>query len=200
MPTREASARTGALELTETPMTARASDMPARPLAPRTSWIVAGALLAAAAAWVVFSRMPPMPVRVGRYVTDATVPIGYQLSVFPAFGGFLAALAVDVARGRDRRSWLPRALLVALTGTLSIARLTGALPLSGHALFLLAALAYELTPPTGRDAQVSLALVIPALLVVGWCKLVVWGDPLWFGASALLGCAIGVALARTARS
>jgi hypothetical protein len=133
-------------------------------------------------------------------VRDATVPLDYQLSVFPAFGAFLGALVLDIARGDDRRTWLPRALLVASTGVLAVARLAGALPLSGHALFLFALLGYELAPPADRDAHLSLGLVIPALLVVGWCKLVVWGDPLWFAASTAMGLAIGAALARLARA
>jgi hypothetical protein len=167
---------------------------------PRLAWILSFAGLAACVAWVVFARLPPMVVRVGFSASAATVPLGYQLSVFPAFGAFCAALALDVRRAEDRRTWLPRAALVAATGMLSIARVAGTLPLSGHALFLFAVLGYELAPPTDRDAPVSLALVIPALLVVGWCKLVVWGDPVWFGASAVLGAALGVVLARLARS
>jgi hypothetical protein len=166
----------------------------------RSVWALAGAALATAAAWAIFSRMPAMPVRVGPIVTDTMVPLGYQLSVFPAFGAFVGTLALDVARRSERATWPTRAMLLALTGSLAAARLTGTLPLSGHALFLFGVLAYELTPPARRDAHVSLALVIPALLVVGWCKLVVWGDPLWFGVSTVLGVLIGVALARIARS
>lgn len=192
-------------------MTSRVTEMPAgphqhwRPLfgSLRGATALLGAAFATAAAWAAFAQMPPMPVRVGHVILETTVPLGYQLSVFPAFGAFLAALALDVARGDDRRTWVPRALLLASTGLLATARLMGALPLSGHGLFLFAALAYELAPPPGRDAQdahVSLSLAIPGLLVVGWCKLVVWGDPLWFGVSAVLGTLIGVALARVARA
>ncbi len=162
--------------------------------------MAAAALLAAAAAWIVFARLAPMHVLVGRTLTEATVPLGYQLSVFPAFGAFAGALALDVVRGAERRTWVARGALLATIGTLAIARLAGALPLSGHALFLFGVLAYELAPPSDRDAHVSLALVLPALLVVGWCKLVVWGDPLWFGASAVLGAALGALLARLARA
>jgi len=187
-------------------MSSRVTEMPRPAPAPlrgrgdRGVWALAGAALATAVAWAIFSRVPAMPVRVGPIVTDTMVPLGYQLSVFPAFGAFVGALTLDVARGSERGTWLPRAMLLALTGSLAAARLSGALPLSGHALFLFGVLAYELAPPAGRDAHVSLALVIPALLVVGWCKLVVWGDPLWFGASTVLGVVIGAALARVARS
>ena len=167
---------------------------------PRVVCVLAFAVLTGLIAWAVFARLPPMVVRVGFAASAATVPMGYQLSVFPAFGAFCGALALDLARGVDRRTWLPRLGLVASTGLLSVARVAGTLPLSGHALFLFAVLGYELAPPTDRDAPLALALVIPSLLVVGWCKLVVWGDPLWFAASAALGVALGAALARVARA
>jgi hypothetical protein len=178
----------------------RVTEMPRVPPVPRLAWVLTFAVLAGLLAWAVFSRLPPMVVRVGFAASGATVPLGYQLSVFPVFGAFCGALALDLVRGDDRRTWLPRAALVATTGLLSVARVAGTLPLSGHALFLFAVLGYELAPPTDRDAPLSLALVIPSLLVVGWCKLVVWGDPLWFGASAVLGTALGAVLARIARA
>jgi len=178
----------------------RVTEMPRVPPVPRLAWVLTFTVLAGLFAWAVFSRLPPMVVRVGFAASEATVPLGYQLSVFPAFGAFCGALALDVIRVDDRRTWLPRVALVATTGLLAVARVAGTLPLSGHALFLFAVLGYELAPPTDRDAPLSLALVIPALLVVGWCKLVVWGDPLWFGASAVLGVAIGTVLARVARA
>ncbi|HEY1695259.1 MAG TPA: hypothetical protein VGG39_23990 [Polyangiaceae bacterium] len=167
---------------------------------PRPAWLLAFAVAAALAAWAVFAHLPPMPVRVGRAAIDAVVPLGYQLSVFPAFGAFAGAVLLDALRGDDRPTLLPRAALVVVTSLLALGRLGGALPLSGHTLFLFAVLGYELAPPTDRDAPLSLALVIPALLVVGWSKLVVWSDPAWFGASALAGLVLGAALARAARS
>jgi hypothetical protein len=166
----------------------------------RTIWLFAFTTGATAAGWAVFASIAPMHPRVGTAILATTVPLGYQLSVFPAFGAFAGALALDVAHREPPRTWLPRAALLATTGSLAVARLAGALPLSGHAVFLFAALAYSMTPPADRDAHWSLGACIPALLVVGWCKLVVWGDPLWFGASALLGCVVGVGLARVARS
>lgn len=179
---------------------ATATEMPRLHAVPRVAWVLAFASAALLVAWTVFARLPPMSVRVGRAAIDAVVPLGYQLSVFPAFGAFTGALALDAVRGDDRRTHLPRVALIVLTGLLAVARIGGALPLSGHGLFLFAVLGYELAPPTDRDAPLSLALVIPALLVVGWCKLVVWSDPAWFGLSALLGVALGAALARLARS
>jgi hypothetical protein len=174
--------------------------MPRPTDAPRPAWLLGFAVTALLLAWAVFTHLPPMPVRVGRAAIDAVVPLGYQLSVFPAFGAFCGAVVLDAVRGDDRPTLLPRAALVVFTSLLAIGRLGGALPLSGHALFLFAVLGYELAPPTDRDAPLSLALVIPALLVVGWSKLVVWSDPLWFGVSALAGAVVGAALARAARS
>ena len=171
-----------------------------RPPVPRAVWGVAAAGLATAAAWAIFTSLPPMHVQIGLAPSDATVPLGYQLSVFPAFGAFVGALALDVARGEPPRSWLARALLVGSLGLLAVARLAGAVPLSGHALFLFGVLAYEIAPPSDRDSGVSLALVVPALLVVAWCKLVVWGDPVWFAASAIVGALVGAVLARAARA
>jgi hypothetical protein len=177
-----------------------ATEMPRVPALPRVAWLLGGAAFAVLAAWAVLVHVPPMAVRVGRTATEAIAPLGYQLSVFPVFGAFLGALAVDLLRGDDRRTHLPRIALVLLTGIAATARVAGALPISGHALFLFAVLGYEIAPPTDRDAPVSLALVIPALLVVGWCKLVVWGDGTWFGASAAIGVALGAVLARLARA
>jgi hypothetical protein len=172
------------------------------PTSSRAAWMLGFAAAATVLAWVVFARLPPMLVRVGYGVRDMPVPLGYQLSVFPAFGAFLGAIAVDVARGDARPTWLPRFALAMALGTLAAARIAGALPLSGHALFLFGALSYEATAPADRgpDSAVLLSLLAPALLVVSWCKLVVWSDPLWFGASAVLGAGAGVILARFARS
>lgn len=167
---------------------------------PRTAALLALAATVTAAAWTLFARLPAMPVRVGMSAVDGSVPLGYQLSVFPAFGAFLGGLAADVARAEARRTWLPRALLAAGFCALAVARVAGALPLSGHAVVLFGVLAYAVTAPADRDAHVLAALATPALLVVAWCKLVVWGDPVWFAASAALGAAAGAAVARIARS
>ena len=168
--------------------------------AQRTALLLASSAVVTAAAWAVFARLPAMPVRVGMSAVDAAVPLGYQVSVFPALGAFVGALGLDVARREARRTWLPRLLLLGALCALAVARVAGALPLSGHALFLFGVLAYAITAPADRDAHVLTALAAPALLVVAWCKLVVWGDPVWFGASAVIGAAAGVVVARIARS
>ncbi len=170
------------------------------PRLPRAAFVLSCAGIATAAAWAVFARLSPMHVQIGLSRVDATVPLGYQLSVFPAFGAFVGALALDAVRGDERRSLWPRTLLIASLGLLAVARVTGLLPLSGHALFLFGVLAYEIAPPTDRDSTTVLTLVAPALLVVAWCKLAVWGDPLWLGASAILGALLGWVLARVARA
>jgi len=167
---------------------------------PRAALVLASGAVATVGAWALFTRLEPMNVQVGLSRIDATVPLGYQLSVFPAFGAFVGALVLDVASGDERRTWGPRALLVLSLGLLAVARLAGALPLSGHALFLFGVLGYEIAPPSDRDSTAVLTLLAPALLVVAWCKLVVWGDPIWFCASAVLGALVGGALARAARA
>jgi len=172
---------------------------PALPL-PRTAVLLAFSAVVTAAAWAVFARLPAMPVRVGMSAVDAAVPLGYQVSVFPVFGAFVGALALDVARAEARRTWLPRVVLVGTLCALAAARVAGALPLSGHGLLVFGVLAYAITAPADRDAHVLVALAAPALLVVAWCKLVVWGDPGWFAASAVLGAAAGAVVARIARS
>jgi hypothetical protein len=171
----------------------------AKPL-PRAALLLAFSAGLTAAAWAVFAHLPAMPVRVGMSAVDAAVPLGYQVSVFPAFGTFVGGLVMDVARAEERRTWVPRLLLVGVLGALAAARVAGALPVSGHALFLFGVLSYAVTPPADRDAHVLAAVAAPALLVVAWCKLVVWGDPVWFAASAVLGAAAGIVLARIARS
>jgi hypothetical protein len=172
---------------------------PAKPL-PRTAVLLAFSAVVTLAAWAVFARLPAMPVRIGMSAVDAAVPLGYQVSVFPALGAFVGALAVDVARSEARRTWVPRLLLVGTLCALAAARVAGALPLSGHALFLFGVLSYAITAPADRDAHILVALAAPALLVVAWCKLVVWGDPGWFAASAVIGAAAGALVARIARS
>ena len=166
---------------------------------PRATQLVACAAAATAMAWVAASGLP-LHVLVGTSALPETVPLGYTLSAFPAFGGFVGALALDAARRERPGTLWPRALLVAVVGGLSVVRLAGALPLSGHALLLFALLGYELSPPQDRDSAVVSSLVAPALLVVCWCKLVVWGDGAWFALSAAVGAGIGVVLARAARA
>ena len=82
-------------------------------------FVLASAAATTLAAWAVFSRLEPMHVQIGLSRVDTTVPLGYQLSVFPAFGAFVGALVLDVTRREEKRTWWARALLVGLLGMLA---------------------------------------------------------------------------------
>jgi hypothetical protein len=176
------------------------SEASPEPMSRSVERMAALALAAAgtAVAWVAFSRLS-FPVRVGTESIAKTAPVVYQVSAFPAFCTFVALFAVDVLRKRDRRTWAARAALLAATSALALVRLHGDVPVSGHALFLFAALAYELIVPVDAEAPLVVAMIIPGLLVTGWYKLAVWGDAGWFAASAVAGCALGALLGRAAR-
>lgn len=147
-----------------------------------------------------------MRVLVGMDVLEGVfVPTHYQASAFPAFFTFTTALGLDLLKGRARGSIAPRAALVGLTGLLSTLRLGGALPLSGHALFLSAALTYSLAAPSPPDATpggggLTATLATAGLAVTAYYKLAVWGDPTWLAASTIVGAAIGGACAKAARA
>lgn len=148
-----------------------------------------------------------MPVLAGLRATGALVPAHYQASVFPAFCWFSAALGLDLLRGSKRSSIVPRAALLGSTGLLAVARLGGALPLSGHAVFLAAVIGFELASPRSRDGAPTgpaAWLAAPGLAITAWYKLAVWDDGPWLAASALVGGAVGVACgawaARAARA
>jgi len=66
---------------------------------PRAALVLASGAAATLGVWALFARLEPMHVQVGLSRIDATVPLGYQLSVFPAFGAFIGALGLDVASG-----------------------------------------------------------------------------------------------------
>ena len=158
-------------------------------------------LIGAAAAgtglsWLYFASRPPMPVLAGLRETGAFVPAHYQASVFPAFCWFSAALGLDLIRGTGRATLAPRAALLASTGILAVARLGGALPLSGHAVFLAAVIGFELGAPRAEKCAPTLPsawLAAPGLAITAWYKLAVWDDGPWLAASALVGGAVGLA-------
>ncbi len=162
--------------------------------------VAAGALAATIAAVVWFGTQPAMRVLVGTEALEQTVPLAYQVAVFPAFGA-LTALALVRFRGqggRDRTG-LTAAALVAVSSCAAVVRLAGWLPLSGHALFLSAAATYAMTLPRVRTLRLPLALSVAGLAVTAWYKLAVWGDAGWFSLSCAAGCVLGWALARVAR-
>ncbi len=163
-------------------------------------------------AWLYFASRPPMPVLSGLRQTGALVPAHYQASVFPAFCWFSAALGLDLIRGSGRGTRAPRAALLASTGLLAVARLGGALPLSGHALFLSAVIGFELAQGSegsegspsrsgraGAPTRPSAWLAAPGLAITAWYKLAVWDDGPWLAASALVGGVMGLACGAWAR-
>lgn len=152
---------------------------------------IAGAFVLGIAAGVWFGVHPDRPVLVGTETIDHLVPAHYQASVFPAYGAAVALLGADLLRGRLRASWIARFALLASTSVLACIRLAGALPLSGHVLFLVALLAHEVAS-RGRSGNVVLwGCAIPALGVASWYKLVVWHDVMWFVVSGVVGVGIG---------
>lgn len=145
------------------------------------------------AAYVAFALAPPMRALVGTTPIDAWVPPLYQAAAFPAFGAHLAGLA-SLVRDRSRaRATLARASLLGTLGALAVIRLLGAIPLSGHALFLGAALAFDLRGggPEARDRRLLAAM---GLLVTAYFKLFVWHDVLWLAVSLAAGAGFGAAV------
>jgi hypothetical protein len=157
-------------------------------------WIAgAGALALGIAAAIWFGSRPGNPVMIGMDRIDHLVPAHYQVCVFPAFGAMVALLAADILRDEHRASRTARGVLLASTSALACVRLAGALPLSGHVLFLAALLVHELAS-RGRSGHVLLwLLALPAFGLTAWYKLFVWQDYTWFVASFGVGAGIGVA-------
>jgi hypothetical protein len=138
-----------------------------------------------AAAWLYFAARPPALALVGTTPIDEVVPPVYQASAFFAFGAHGAAALVE-RRGERAR----RVALLAITSAIAVARLTGAIPLSGHAVFLAAAAAFDLRQGSPGRA-LRLAVVAAALVVTAAFKLFVWHDAAWLVASLVVGAAIG---------
>ena len=157
-------------------------------------WIAGvGALVLGIAAAIWFGSRPGMPVMIGVDKIDHVVPAHYQVCVFPVFGAMVALLAADILRRQHRASWLARGALLASTSALACVRLAGALPMSGHVLFLTALLVHELAS-RGRSGHVLLwLLALPAFGLTAWYKLFVWQDFTWFAVSFGAGAGIGVA-------
>ncbi len=151
--------------------------------------VVAAAILGTLAAWAFFASRPPMLAQVGMEVIDLPVPAHYQAAAFPTFSAWLFVLCLEVA---DRGLWgaLPRASSLGLTGALAAVRLTGALPFSGHALFLAAALAFD-AAQAREQRPLLLVFSTAGLAVTAYYKLAVWNDPFWFLSSLAIGAAVG---------
>jgi hypothetical protein len=149
---------------------------------------------AAIIAWIYFASTPPMRVLVGTRPLDVFVPAHYQASAFPAFAAYVTALASDIAARGDPRRTLRRVALVLVTSGLAIVRLRGALPLSGHALFLAAVMANELPRRVRRRIPIACAFAVPGLAITAWYKVAVWHDYGWFAASLVVGFLLGLVL------
>lgn len=141
-------------------------------------------------AYVAFALAPPMRALVGTTYIDAWVPAFYQAAAFPAFGAHLVGLGQLVRERARAPVVLARASLLGTLGALAVIRLLGAIPLSGHALFLGAALLFDLRGegPEARDRRL---LAGWGLLVTAYFKLFVWGDALWFALSLGVGAGLG---------
>ena len=158
----------------------------------RLATLILAAALGGAGSWILFSRYLHLRIQMGLTTLDTFCPAEYQVTVFPAFFAFTTALALDAVahlrRNESLRPLAPRALLILATGLLSCIRLLGFLPLSGHALFLSAALVYTLR--VRRDLLV-VPLAAIGLAVVTWYKLAVFADAGWLLASLAAGSLIG---------
>lgn len=157
--------------------------------AERVRWAatIAGAAVLGVGSWLWFASRPGMPVLVGTRQLAELVPAHYQACVFPAFGALIGLIGLDLVQ-RSGGSWRGRAMVVAVTSALSVLRLLGWLPMSGHALFLSAAMVHERATP---DRDRVWLFAIPGLGVTAWYKLAVWDDPLWFVVSCAAGALVG---------
>lgn len=132
----------------------------------------------------------PFPVLRGMVPTDVMASPVYMACVFPLFG-WLGASWVFAALRRER-GLVSGAGLLLVPSALSVVRLLGGLPLSGHALFLGAALGFE-PGLGGDDAPVRRALLGLGLAVTLFFK-VEWSDVPNALASLGVGAALGLLL------
>jgi hypothetical protein len=140
----------------------------------------------------------PSHVLVGTQRLELWVPPIYQACVFPAFLTFVAVLGLELRARRATAEVAPKIALVGTTALLALVRLEGRLPLSGHALFLSAALSYELA--TGRRSQETWPWTTIGIVITGYFKLFVWHDALWFAWSCAVGTLLGGGCALAARN
>jgi hypothetical protein len=145
-------------------------------------------------AFAYFAHQPPMHALVGTTPIEALVPAEYQASVFPAFATFIMASAIDYRNAREQA--YRRTALLLVTAGIAVVRLCGALPVSGHAVFLAAAASFELctAPSAGRGAR--LLLMTAGAGVTAFYKLAVWHDGLWLAVSTVIGVALGFCMRR----
>ena len=124
----------------------------------------------------------PLPLLVGTTWHTELVPWWYQACAFPPF--FLLVTGL----GLDREYVLPRIALLGGASAVAVIRLLGFIPLSGHATFLTACLAFAST----RQVPQRALLLISALAGLGvtiFYKLR-WGDGVNLAGSVGLGLAL----------
>lgn len=153
-----------------------------------------------AAAYLYFAWRPPMQVLRGTEPISAWVPPSYQAAVFPAFAWFLGTLFLGPPFRLSRGERAGRALLIGLTGGLSCIRLLGALPLSGHALFLSAAAVFGLCRSSHARARAHIdtpgyLLATLGLGLTAYYKFALWHDELYGALSIAVGAGVGAAAA-----
>lgn len=151
----------------------------------RDGWVrteaLAGVLLTAvAAAWF---WAHPMALVIGVTPQPQLVPWWYQAAAFPPFGALLARAVRDAEARRET------ALLLGLCAALAAVRLLRWIPLSGHGLFLAAALVFT-APPHGLRSRFTFTTAAVGLAVTAAAKWS-WGDLRFFVASALVGGLVG---------
>lgn len=136
---------------------------------------------AAASAWF---WAHPMALVVGLTPQPQLVPWWYQAAAFPPFCALLVRALRDPPR---RRATLT---LVLASAALAAVRLARWIPLSGHGLFLAAAVVF--TWPSARQppARFVLGTALAGLVLTGLVKWT-WGDLGFFLASVVAGAAVG---------
>jgi hypothetical protein len=148
---------------------------------------------AAALAYGFFASRPPMQVLVGLRPIDEVVSPFYQAAAFASFG-HLAAQTGSRLWLRDWPSALPALALLTATSGIAVARLSGWIPLSGHAVFLSSALVMAAAgsdeEPLAGGAYAAAGLLVTAVHKVRW------GDLSGFVASSALGLVLGAAACR----
>jgi hypothetical protein len=144
----------------------------------RLGAVALASTLAGAMAYALFRALPPMRVRVGLHEIDETVSPAYHAIAFPP----LASLLLESGRVSQTR----RVLIALGTGTLALVRLGGGLPLSGHAVFLGAALACSV-----RGRMPITILLSGGALAATMVHKIAWGDVKWGLLSAAFGVLVG---------
>jgi hypothetical protein len=152
---------------------------------------IGGASIATFAGTAWFWAHPPMHVLVGSETIDALVPVHYQASAFPAFGAMVAAVLLALWERRAERRDRVRAALLLSCSIVAAARLLVTIPLSGHVVFLTAALVFERWLHVSKRVPFAWLLACAGIVVTAWYKLAVWDDYAWFAMSGVVGVAMG---------